>query len=57
MNYYEELMTDLELRMWCADRCKDPDGLNLQKMESLYQFVSGHLGAQQGHQRRVPEID
>lgn len=36
-------MTDLELRIWCAEQCRNNNGeLNLEKMEKLYQFISSH---------------
>ena len=39
----EHKMTDLELRIWCAEQCRNNNGeLNLEKMEKLYQFISSH---------------
>ena len=40
MNDIFPTMTDLELRMWCAEQCRNNKGeLNLKKMEKLYRFV------------------
>mgnify|MGYP003299324582 CR=1 FL=1 len=36
-------MTDLDLRMWCAEQSHDAnEELNLDRMKELYQFVSAH---------------
>lgn len=40
-----EHITDLGLRMWCAEQCRNNNGeLDLEKMEKLYQFISAHSG-------------
>ena len=34
-------MSDQDLRIWCAEQCRNNNGeLNLEKMKKLYQFVS-----------------
>lgn len=48
----EHKMTDLELRIWCAEQCRNNNGeLNLEKMEKLYQFVSSHSDKVQEYQK------
>ena len=35
-------MTDLDLRIWCAEQCRNNHGeLNLEKTKELYKFVTG----------------
>lgn len=39
-------MTDQELRIWCAEQCRNNNGeLNLEKAKELYQFVTAHTEA------------
>lgn len=40
-------MTDQELRIWCAEQCRNNNGeLNLEKAKELYRFVTSQKGAE-----------
>jgi hypothetical protein len=35
--------TDQELRIWCAEQCRNNNGeLNLEKAKELYKFITSH---------------
>lgn len=35
--------SDQELRIWCAEQCRNNNGeLNLEKAKALYEFITAH---------------